>query len=213
MPRGLCHDSRHVCRVTTRPQYRRIGNRERRARAAAGPLFDATTCVAVLSAYNVYHASSRNICDRSQSVSQMAMHITGLWTLPHPRSVCTATGLGRRGRRAGPRPLLLLASATGVRCRKAFVTYLLTCGTHTYEIHSGRTRHSHTCPPGDHVTPTRASGDHEITAAPRPRLLDNRIEQSGPVCLLTLLGVQLPAVPATQPLTVAAFTPLVGVDT
>ena len=136
-----------------------------------------------------------------------------LWTLPHPRSVCVplpavaGVGAGR-----GP-ALLLLASATGVRCRKAFVTYLLTCGTHTYEIHSGRTRHSHTCPPGDHVTPTRASGDHEITAAPRPRLLDNRIEQSGPVCLLTLLGVQLTAVPATQPLTVAAFTPLVGVDT
>ena len=136
-----------------------------------------------------------------------------LWTLPHPRSVCTATGRGRRGRWGRGPALLLLASATGVRCRKAFVTYLLTCGTHTYEIHSGRTRHSHTCPPGDHVTPTRASGDHEITAAPRPRLLDNRIEQSGPVCLLTLLGVQLPAVPATQPLTVAAFTPLVGVDT
>ena len=124
-----------------------------------------------------------------------------------PLPAVAGVGAGR-----GP-ALLLLASATGVRCRKAFVTYLLTCGTHTYEIHSGRTRHSHTCPPGDHVTPTRASGDHEITAAPRPRLLDNRIEQSGPVCLLTLLGVQLPAVPATQPLTVAAFTPLVGVDT
>ena len=115
--------------------------------------------------------------------------------------------------RAGPRP-----PAPRVRHRCALpkgvcYRYLLTCGTHTYEIHSGRTRHSHTCPPGDHVTPTRASGDHEITAAPRPRLLDNRIEQSGPVCLLTLLGVQLTAVPATQPLTVAAFTPLVGVDT
>ena len=127
--------------------------------------------------------------------------------VPLPAVPVAGVGAGR-----GP-ALLLLASATGVRCRKAFVTYLLTCGTHTYEIHSGRTRHSHTCPPGDHVTPTRASGDHEITAAPRPRLLDNRIEQSGPVCLLTLLGVQLTAVPATQPLTVAAFTPLVGVDT
>ena len=166
---------------------------------------------------STHNASSRNICDRSQSVSQMAMHISHHWTddcghcrthaLYVPLPALAGVGAGR-----GP-ALLLLASATGVRCRKAFVTYLLTCGTHTYEIHSGRTRHSHTCPPGDHVTPTRASGDHEITAAPRPRLLDNRIEQSGPVCLLTLLGVQLTAVPATQPLTVAAFTPLVGVDT